>query len=239
VRFADVTRGAARLADRLRFLFLPIALCALVAVGAHAAAEVASERILSVVDALDAALDSFFSRFALTTPLVDWIGPAQRIGFARALALVWELCADALIALPLLGYDERADEVKRFRALCEKAWKRPTTLRVVRPIATAVIALAGACSTARLLQGSVHLALHGGAFAGFLARGLAVVAVCALVASLAWRAVVHALLRADRTSDRRARSWRSSLALGAPSAVVLLPLAMAGLRAAPLLSFLR
>jgi hypothetical protein len=230
---------AARLADRLRFLFVPVALCALVAVGAHAAADVASERILSVVDALDAALDSFFSRFTLTTPLIDWIGPAQRIGFARALALVWELCADGFLALPLLGYDERADEAKRFRALCEKAWKRPTTLRVVRPLATAVIGLAGACSTARLLQGSLHLALHGGPAAGLFARGLAVVAVCGLVASLAWRAVVHALLRADRTSDRRARSWRSALALGAPSAVLLLPLAIAGLRAAPLLSFLR
>src|SRR5205823_1654122 len=157
---------AARLADRIRFLFVPVALCALVAVGAHAAAEVASERILSVVDALDSALDSFFSRFSLTTPLVDLIGPAQRIGFSRALALVWELCADAFLALPLLGYDERADEVKRFRALCEKAWKRPTTLRIVRPLATAVIALAGACSTARLLQGSLHLALHGGPVPG-------------------------------------------------------------------------
>jgi len=229
----------ARFADRLRFLFVPVALCALVAVGAHAAAEVASEQILAAVDALDAAMDSFFSRFALTTPIVDWIGPAQRIGFARALALVWELCADAFLALPLLGYDERADEVKRFRALCEKAWKRPTTLRVVPPLTTAVIAVAGACATARLLQGSIHLALHAGAVGGFFARGLAVVAVCALVASLAWRAVVHALLRADRTSDRRARSWRSALAVGAPSAVLLLPLALAGLRAAPLLSFLR
>jgi hypothetical protein len=229
--------GAARLADRLRFVFVPIALCALVAVGAHSAADVASGGILAVVDACDAALDSFFSRFGLTASLVELVGPAQRIGFSRALALAWELCADVFLALPLLGYDERADEVKRFRALCEKAWKRPTTLRLVRPLVTAVIALAGACSAARLLQGSI--ALHGGRFVGFFARGLALAAVCALVASLAWRAVVHALVHADRISDRRARSWRSSLALGAPSAAVLLPLALAGLRAAPLLSFLR
>jgi len=230
---------AARLADRLRFVFVPIALCALVAVGAHAAAEVASERTLALVDWIDAGLDSFFARFALTASLVDLVGPAQRIGFARALALLWELCADAFLALPLLGYDERADEAKRFRALCEKTYKRPTTLRIVRPVATAVIGLAGACSTARLLQGTVHLALHGGRFAGLLAGGLAVLAVCGLVASLAWRAVVHALVRADRISDRRGRSWRSALALGAPSALLLLPLVLAGLRAAPLLSFFR
>jgi hypothetical protein len=97
--------GAARLADRLRFVFVPIALCALVAVGAHSAADVASGRILAVVDACDAALDSFFSRFALTASLVDLVGPAQRIGFSRALALAWELCAYAFLAIPLLGYD--------------------------------------------------------------------------------------------------------------------------------------
>jgi hypothetical protein len=248
----------ARLAERLRFVFVPLALCALVAVGAHAAADVASGVILGFVDTADAALDSLLSRAALTAPLVDLIGPAQRIGFARALALLWELCADAFLALPLLDYEEAGsaggarrtrgaaaikgehrDEVARFRELCRRAWHRPTTLRIVRPLVTAAVALAGACSTARLLQGSVHLALHGGHLAGVVARGLAIFAVCALVASLAWRAVVHALFRADRISDRRARSFRSALLVGAPSAALLLPLAVAALRAAPLLSFLR
>jgi hypothetical protein len=51
--------------------------------------------------------------------------------------------------------------------------------------------------------------------------------------------VVHALVRADLASDMRVRSWPRALALGAPSAALLLPLALAALRAAPLLSFLR
>jgi hypothetical protein len=221
---------AARAADRLRFIFVPLALCALAAVGVHAAADVLGESILWIVDGADAAWDALWSRFRFTAPLVNWVGPEQRVAFARAVALVWELCADALLAAPLLAYDERADEVKRFRELAKRAAAAPTLLRVVLPLATASVALAGAASAARLLEGTVRLTLHG---ASAVARLLAVVAVCTLVASLAWRAVVHALAHADALGDRRASlfGWASSL--------VVLPLAIAALRAAPLLSFLR
>ena len=46
----DLFGRTARLGERLRFLFVPLALCALVAVGAHAAADVASGVILGFVD---------------------------------------------------------------------------------------------------------------------------------------------------------------------------------------------
>jgi hypothetical protein len=221
---------AARLADRIRFVFVPVALCALAAVGVHAAADVLGDRILWLADAADAAWDSFWSRWSFTAPLVSWIGPAQRIAFARAVALVWELVADAVLAVPLLAYDERADEVKRFRELAARAAKVPTLLRVVRPVATAAVALAGASAAARLLEGTVRLSLHA---PSFFARGLAVVAVCALVASLAWRAVVHALARADATATGQPRLS------GIASSIVVLPLAAAALRVGALLSFWR
>jgi hypothetical protein len=219
---------AARMADRLRFVFVPVALCALAAVGVHAAAEVLGDRILWLADAADAVWDAFWSRWSFTTPLVSWIGPAQRIAFARAVALAWELTADAFLAVPLLGYDERANEVKRFRELFARAAKVPTLLRVVRPLATAAVALAGASAAARLLEGTMRLSLHA---PSFLARGLAVVAVCALVASLAWRSVVHALFRADVAAVRRPRLS------GIASSAIVLPLALAALRAGALLSF--
>jgi hypothetical protein len=221
---------AAHLADRLRFVFVPVALCALAAVGVHAAADVLGDRILRIADAVDGAWDAFWSRWSFTAPLVNWVGPAQRVGFARGVALVWELVADAFLAVPLLGYDERADEVKRFRELAARAADRPTLLRIVRPLATAAVALAGASAAARLLEGTVRLSLHA---PSFLARGLAVVAVCALVASLAWRCVVHALVRADEASARK------SPLDGIASSAIVLPLAVAALRAGALLSFLR
>src|SRR5438067_11083664 len=128
-RTACAFDAAVRLTDRLRWCFLPLALCALVAVGVHTAADVVGETILRIVDAADATFDGLVSRWNLTAPLVDLVGPSQRVFFARGLALLWELAADALLALPMLGYDERADEVKRFRELAAKAWARPTTLR--------------------------------------------------------------------------------------------------------------
>src|SRR3954470_12200307 len=92
---------------RIRWIFLPFGMCALVAVGAHAAADVVGDRVLWVVDRVDAVFDALWSSWSVTAPLVDLVGLTQRTWFARAIALAWELAADALIAVPLLGYDER------------------------------------------------------------------------------------------------------------------------------------
>jgi hypothetical protein len=232
---------AARVADRLRWLFLPAALCALVAVGVHAAADVVGDVILRGVDAADAVFDSLVGRFRLTAPLVELVGPSQRIFFARAVAFLWELTSDALLALPMLRYDERTDEVARFRQLARKLAARPTTLRVVPPLATAAVALAGSCAVGRLLEGTLHFGMRGalGRAADAIARGCALLAVLGLVAFIAWRAAVHALVRGDASSltipSGRARAFTTGLW----QAGLLLPLALAALRAAPLLSFLR
>src|SRR3954469_23700330 len=145
--------------SRIRWIFLPFGMCALVAVGAHTAADVVGDKVLWVVDRLDALFDAIFSSWSVTAPLVDLVGLSQRTFFARAAALTWELLADALIALPLLGYDEReaADEWIRARLILQK---KPTARRLARPIATALVAVAGACSVARMVQGSVQLSLH-------------------------------------------------------------------------------
>jgi hypothetical protein len=233
--------AAARFADRARWLFLPLALCALVAVGVHAAADVVGEAILRMVDAADSVFDAVAGRWRLTAPLVELVGPSQRAWFARAVALVWELAGDGLLALPMLGYEEGPDEVARFRLLARKAMSRPTTLRVVRPLATAAVALAGSCAIGRLLQGTLHLGLRGalGSLAGTIGSGCALAAVLGLVAFIAWRAVVHALVHADELSDRKVPSRLRALIEGLPGAALLLPLALAALAAAPLLSFLR
>src|SRR5690349_1359521 len=94
-------------AGRARWVFLPLGLCALVAVGAHAAADVVADRVLWSVDRVDAFFDWIWSAWSVTAPLVDLVGLTQRTWFARAVALAWELAADALIAIPLLGYSER------------------------------------------------------------------------------------------------------------------------------------
>src|SRR2546430_1635681 len=130
---------------------------------------------------------------------------------------------------------------------CASGWRaakarvRPTTLRVAHPFATGAVALAGSCAVGRLLEGTLHFGLRGaiGSAADALARGCALAAVLGLVSFIAWRAVVYALVRADARSDRIPFRRARAFTVGLPGALLLLPLALAALRAAPLLSFLR
>src|SRR5882672_5234754 len=140
-------------------------------------------------------------------------GPSPRhwwTWFARAVALLWELAADALIAVPLLGYEQRdpAAEWKLGRELLQRT---RSPLRLVRPAATLLVAIAGACSVARTVQGSLHLALHVGWLAS-LARAATLVGLLVLLAP---RAGFRSLELA-RTSRYRA-----------VAAVVLVPLMIA------------
>ncbi len=195
---------------RIRWIFLPLGLCALVAVGAHAAADVVGDRVLWAVDRVDAFFDALWSRWSLTAPLVDVVGVTQRTWFARAVALTWELAADALIAVPLLGYDER-DALQELRLARDALRRLRSPLRLVRPAATLLVAIAGACSVARMARGSLELALHLH-WLGQLA-GLAVLA--GVLALLVPRAAVRSL--------EHARTAR----YGVAAAVVLLPLVAA------------
>jgi hypothetical protein len=211
---------------RVRWIFLPLGLCALVAVGAHAAADVVGDRVLWCVDRVDAFFDAIFASWSVTAPLVDLVGLSQRTFFARAVALVWELCADALIAVPLLNYQERgaAQEWQLARALLRK---KPTPQRLVRPAATLLVAVAGACAVARMVRGSVQLAAHSSLLSHLLAAGT----LLALLVLLAPRAVFRSLEHADQKGR--------AVSVGVFGTALLLPLMLAALFASPLLSFFR
>jgi hypothetical protein len=69
---------------RIRWIFLPLGLGALVAVGAHASADVVGDRVLWLVDRVDAFFDAIWSSWSFTAPLVEVIGLTQRTWFARS-----------------------------------------------------------------------------------------------------------------------------------------------------------
>jgi len=194
-----------------RWIFLPIGLCALCAVGAHAAADVLAGRTLLVVDRIDAFFDGIFARWSFTAPMVDWIGLSQRTFFARAVALVWELASDAILAIPLLDYRERtaADEWALARATLTK--RRPS-LRLLPPLATLLVTLSGARAIQRLVRASL---LH----VSWLGQLLGLLALLALAGLFVPRAVFRSL---EHASARKA-------ALGLLALIVLLPLALAAL----------
>src|SRR5258706_5843018 len=211
---------------RIRWIFLPLGMCALVAVGAHAAADVVGERVLWLVDRVDAFFDAIFSSWSVTAPLVDLVGLSQRTFFARAVALTWELIADALIALPLLGYDEREAIDEWIRARLSLT-KKPTPQRLARPIATVLVAIAGSCSVARMVQGSVQLTLHSPLGAHLAAAGTLLALLVLIVPRAGFRSLEHA--------DEKGRA----VAVGVFGTAVLAPMMLAALAASPLLSFFR
>jgi hypothetical protein len=199
---------------RVRWIFLPLGLCALTAVGAHAAADVVGDRVLFLVDRADAFFDAIWSSWSVTAPLVELVGLTQRTWFARAIALCWELAVDALIAVPLLGYEEREAAAEwRFG----RDWLRRTRspFPLIRPLATLLVSIAGACSVARMVQGSIQLALHL-SWLGHLARALVLVSVLVVfVPRAAFRSLEHA-----RTARHRVAAT-----------VLLLPLLLAAVAA--------
>ncbi|HTO98521.1 MAG TPA: hypothetical protein VMK66_15840 [Myxococcales bacterium] len=199
-------------AARIRWAFLPLGLCALAAVGAHAAADVVGDRVLWGVDRIDALFDALWSKWSFTAPLVELVGLTQRTWFARAVALIWELLADALVAVPLLGYGER-DAAKEWQAGRDLLRRARSPLGLVRPLAALLLSLAGAFSVGRMVQGSLQLALHL-SWLGHLARA-------AVLTGLAVLLVPRAVFR----SLEHARTARFRL----PAAVVLAPLLVAAL----------
>ncbi len=240
-----------------RWLFMPAGLFALVTVGVHAAADTLDDRLLRLFDHLDAVLDGVWGAFTLTQPLVDWVGAEQRTVAARALMLLWELCADALLALPVLGYEEvsnpkpRPSRKKKFVPLESRSWPllmdrvraRPTTLRLFRPVATAAMALAGACALGKMVHGALYLSIRQGIaddFAGPVARFCAVFALIGVLISFGWRAVLQSLADADETCESRGLRGRKGLTVGLVGSLVVLPLAVAAVvDASPVLSFFR
>lgn len=242
-----------RFLAHLRWAYMPLGLLALVAVGVHAAADTVDDRLLALVDGVDSAFDRLVGRSPVTASLVDLVSLERRTSLARALALGWELAADLLLALPALGYREaEAHEPWRalvkvprptWRALFVRCLRRPTTMRWVRPLATAAVVLAGACAVALSIQGTVYLSwreLFGDRSADVVARVLALGALVGILLSLGGRAVLRNLQHADASSEAHARGWRQAFSHGLVGSAVVAPLALAAvLDASPVLSFLR
>ncbi|MBN1204959.1 MAG: hypothetical protein JXB05_08545 [Myxococcaceae bacterium] len=255
-RKSNPLSGLSRFVGGFRWAFMPMGLLALIAVGVHAAADTLDDRLLSLVDLVDAAFDRLVGSWTVTEGLVELISLEGRTRIARALALAWELSVDLVLALPALGYREsraaeeepwrkylQQDTRPTWRQLFQRSLRKPTTMRWTRPLATTAVVLAGACAVARLVQGTVYLSwreLLGEGAADAAARGLALGALAGILVTLGWRAVLRNLQHADTVSELYARNRLQALSLGLAGSALAVPLALAAaLDASPVLSFLR
>lgn len=217
---------------------MPLGLFALVAVGVHAAADLADDRVLSLVDALDAFADGYLARWDVTASWVDRIGPLQRTIIARLVALAWELSVDLLVVLPQLGYSEADEHEAKFsfrretwRTLFDRVNRQPTPMRLVRPLVTFIFVGGGAYAVARLVESTLFVALQTDVAPPGVAEGLARVlggaAMLLVLASHGWRAVLRSLEHADAACEERVKHAKSPWAVGVWGSVLSFPLAVA------------
>jgi hypothetical protein len=212
---------------RLSQLVLPLGVCALVAVGVHAGADLVDDRLLRVVEAVDAWLDGLWSRWPLTAHLVELVDARQRVLLARGAALAWELVVDVAVVLPLLG----AGWVGSPRG----PRRRFAPMVVLRPLVTLVFAVTGSYGVSRLTEGTLYLALSGDVaspvVAGLLSRGFGLLAMALVLVSHAVPAVQRAFVHARARSDEA----KVPAVEGLWGSVFALPLAFALLVEAPAL----
>jgi hypothetical protein len=230
-----------------RGLFMPLGLLALVAVGVHTAADVLDDRVLRLVEQLDAWLDGYLAQWDFTAAWVNRVDSRERTAIARGLALAWELGVDVLVALPALGYSEASEAERRFslqretwRTLFARLNQRPTPMRVLRPLVTAVFVVGGAYAVSKLVESTLFVGLVPDVappdVAQVVARVLGGLALLAVLASHGWRAVLRSLQHADAACER-ALTARQRFFAGTWGTVLATPLAVAlALEARSLLS---
>lgn len=245
---SEPVRQLSRFLSGFRGLFMPLGLLALIALGVHAAADVVDDALLRWVEGADAWLDTVLARSELTAAWVNLIESRERTVLARGVALGWELLVDVFLGVPAFSYGEQAAPGLRFSLKAPETWvvllrrlaARPTPMRVLRPLATAVFVVGGAYTVSRLVEATLFLGLVPDVAAVDVAQVLAriggVVSLVVVVWSLGWRAVLRALEHADEVCEAQ-MTWRQRLVVGTWGTVLATPLAVAmALHARPLLS---
>jgi hypothetical protein len=221
----------------VRWIYFPFAVMALLAVGVHAAADALDQRVLWAVDHLDAAFDAVFGRFELTASWVHWIDLDDRVRIARLVALAWELAGDWVLAIPVLGFG--IDDEVSLVAQAKEVVRRPTVLRVTRPLCALALSFAGANAVAAMVHGSLFVG-----FRALLCRSAALLfsgviglgVLAALLLAFAGPAAVGHLRRADAFAREPAAKYLREVHRGLVGSVILIPLAlMAALQAVALL----
>lgn len=206
-------------------LVVPLGLFAVLAVGLHAGADRVDDEARFVLDALDARLDAWGAAFlgwlfsALevgpttserwTFAFVDLIDLDTRDELARVIALIVELVADLVLAVPL--FLPRPD-ARPYRQRLQVMFQDPTLLRWVGPLSAALASWAGVLTITRELQVASYAGVEQLSglprLAELMASLLAALVLLLVVGRLMSRVCVGAVSWAERVAERdRARAW--------------------------------
>lgn len=254
--------------DKLHVLFAPaqgpgrlavIGMFALVCVGIHAGADRLDDRAFVLIHFVDGLLDAVTAGFirvvwgffevspetiaAHQFAAVDWIDLDDKIREAKHVALLGELIAAFLLALPVLQLGRIEIPQGGLRGALTRSAKDPTLLRWTLPIAIVLAATAGAVAVTSELNaasyGLVFEVSDSKVAASWVARIVGVVTLVSSAWFLGARAFVRAVERADRIARNdtvRMIKPRQRRLRGAWTAVLALPVAfIAFIEGTPLL----
>lgn len=224
---------------RFRGFFLPFGLFAILAVGIHSGADHIDDATFAGLNFFDGLLDDlltrvvgglwrFFGASQATTQAaiyeaVDLIDLEVKDQAARFVALMVELVADVLLAVPCFRFREKAVSLA---GVVKKTLKDPTVLRISAPVAAVMASIAGVSIITREIQVVTNARLleieASASFAGWIASAFGVLALVLVTWRLGWVvAVATARWAESRAIDdqrnqvsvrkRRFRGWVTAL----------------------------
>jgi hypothetical protein len=199
---------------RFRSLFVPFGLFAVLAIGIHSGSDHIDDVTYACLNVVDSICDDilaaiirpvwkfFGARDATVQAAIFWavdlIDLEMKDQVARFIALVVELLADLVLALPVFFYRERDISIRGF---LEKTAKDPTVLRVVAPISGALASVAGVLIITREIQVVTNaelLSIHAASgFAGWVASAAGLCALVLVTWRLGWMVTVAAIRWAE------------------------------------------
>jgi hypothetical protein len=234
--------------DAFRWLYLPLGLVALLAVGIHAGADGMDDRLRLIIERVDALLDNLWGRFELTTPWVDVVGAVERTHLARGVALVWEVAVDFVVAWPVMRHcDERFFEgfATPFTQLRTQlsSLNRSSAVRIVRPIIALVFAGAGSYAIAGLVESALFKTLQSvplfERWSAMSARFFGLVTMVWLWVVFGVAAVLVAFAQTSKLSGRTRRAKNGFSGAAVWPLAIAIPLAVDALLGTPVVSFFR
>ena len=224
---------------RFRAFFVPFGLFAILAIGIHSGSDHIDDLNYAWLNLIDSVFDEllaaiirpvweFFGASDVTTQAaifwaVDLVDLELKDQFARLVALIVELLADVMLALPVFLYREREISI---RGTIRKTMKDPTILRVVAPISGALASVAGVMIITREIQVATNAELlsirAASTFAGWVASAAGLLALVLVTWRLGWVVTVAAIRWAESRAlvdernqvpkkQRRLRGWFTAL----------------------------
>lgn len=243
-----------------RGIFLPFGLFAIVAVGIHAGSDCVDNYSFVLYNFLDARLDDLLT-FVITRAyglfdisvqttathtfkVVDFIDLDVKDWAARWTALLVELGADLIFAIPIFRHQSDGTPLREF---ARRTWQDFTILRAVAPLAAVFASISGVLVIAREVQVATHTMIVGAPYiTRYATKGAAAVGIIALIL-VTWRLGAAVAGAAMNWADRRAKldkerfvTERRRRSRGAITAAIILPITfLAVFQATPIIPTLR